>query len=1268
MKVDTYWLTTLLVYGDVVLNNDQNDDIRAEDAPRPFISLTMSEFLLDGAGRYAFPSSAPLAAAFFGDATSDAPILSQGRYTVADMMYRFGIDDGLRFEVDSFLTDVLSDDYLERCFIFPAQKFHLNQDMVFVVDETGAYSIEGMTISAENVVFDFEPGGSFDVDFNKALRQAFDPYGLVPEETGGVDIRFSGPPLDIATYDAAAYEEDSGYAADLTGPGQQALAFTSLQWAMTDLETETGYLGSVNAEFPFTYVTPDGKKIVYGTNGDDVIDQWQHPSGSVIGPEDDGKICLAYQMVGGAGDDRVTGGSLADDIMGGEGDDTLVGGWGNDFLDGGAGTDVLDGGRGTDFIGNNPYVQPVFVDFVAGTSAWGDEPADTFVDVEGAFGTVFSDWFFTGAGAGLAMISGGEGDDVVDVKLTASYDDALVDTDLTVFWGGAGADEIRIDASEGGSANILVVQVDGLTDETFRELDLGALGADLDRFNIVVINPDEEDRIYLDDEPISVTQQSMSIDVFRDLWLTSDADPMQWLYDWDEVLGGGAQVVEDQRFHLGSMSYAGFAGNAAVTVKTSWFGDGIQEVYGTFLSPSYARVGADIAYRSDEPANSIEKEWSWDNRYLDYDSFRWATYETADYVVDTSVHYEGGLSRSYIWTYYRAEDGAIYRDLGADVAIEENVAAFSWLVAGGRIENGRLVSDGSVSLSLDDSEGEGVRGAVFTSASGKDLGGAAGDVVVENFSARDDVVVLGGHAFDPSAPRSGTEIAMTAAGAAIALEDDRVILLRGVDLSEWQAASAQQLFGTASEDEMTSGRSSDVIAPGAGDDRISAGGGEDRIVYTSGDDVILGNISNRGRDTLDLSAYSSAELKFRLAGKHIFIETPDGKIKLDYEARYEIGDKRSNIETLVMADGTLDEAGIRARALSDQISDADDAVTGSHRSDTIAPGPGNDVIRALGGDDLIVYGGGDDVILGNISNKGHDTLDLSGYASADLEFRLDGHDVLIATPDGIIELDYEARYEIGDKRSNIETLVMADGTLDEAGIRAHALSDQISDADDAVTGSHRSDTIAAGPGNDVIRALGGDDLIVYGGGDDVILGNISNRGADTLDLSAYRSDELVFRVSARHDVLIATPDGIIELDYEARYEIGDKRSNIETLVMADGTLDEAGIRARALSDQATAGDDVIEGSNRADILSGGPGDDLLFGHGGADVFVFGPGAGRDIVADFDPARDALHFDSLGTEDISWVPTADGMLLAYGDADAVLLQGIAESDLVHLEFG
>ena len=182
-------------------------------------------------------------------------------------------------------------------------------------------------------------------------------------------------------------------------------------------------------------------------------------------------------------------------------------------------------------------------------------------------------------------------------------------------------------------------------------------------------------------------------------------------------------------------------------------------------------------------------------------------------------------------------------------------------------------------------------------------------------------------------------------------------------------------------------------------------------------------------------------------------------------------------------------------------------------------------------------------------------------------------------------------------------------------------------------------------------------------GDDVISGNQHrNYGFDTLDLSGYTADQVSFRIPNQFDILIDTPDGTIELDYQIRHDLGHERSNIEAIVFADGTLDEAGIRARALTDQSTAGDDTIRGTNYDDVIAGSSGNDIFVGLAGADVFEFSGGSGVDVIGDFDPSEDVLRFDGLTLSDLTISQDNNDTLISSGPDDEVRLAGIDQSEL------
>ncbi|OOY18675.1 hypothetical protein BMI86_20015 [Thioclava sp. DLFJ5-1] len=429
-------------------------------------------------------------------------------------------------------------------------------------------------------------------------------------------------------------------------------------------------------------------------------------------------------------------------------------------------------------------------------------------------------------------------------------------------------------------------------------------------------------------------------------------------------------------------------------------------------------------------------------------------------------------------------------------------------------------------------------------------------------------LVYDGSALDPNSPVSDVTLLQDGADTVISKAGKEDIRLQGVSLLAWQDAVVNDFFGSAESEQIDGGSADSSFVPGAGNDTIIPGSGDDFIMYSGGDDLIEGyQVVNSGADTLYLGGYNLDEIQFSIKDSYdLVVNTPDGSISLEYQLRYETGDERGNIETLILADGSYDAEALKTLSVSTQSSDGDDEITGTQLADTIVGGLGDDTIAARNGDDLIVYSGGDDVVLGyQETNYGTDTLFIGEYTFNEVSFTVDDtFDTLITTPGGTIRLEYQLRHEPGDSRGNIETIVFADGgSLDAGQIKSVSVTGQQSAGDDEIIGTRLNDMIAGGLGNDTIAARFGDDVIFYEGGNDVILGyQERNSGTDTLVLSQYSSDQVSFSRSGNYDTLITTPDGTIRLEYQMRYEVGHERGNIEAIVFSDGVLDAQGIADR----------------------------------------------------------------------------------------------------------
>ena len=94
------------------------------------------------------------------------------------------------------------------------------------------------------------------------------------------------------------------------------------------------------------------------------------------------------------------------------------------------------------------------------------------------------------------------------------------------------------------------------------------------------------------------------------------------------------------------------------------------------------------------------------------------------------------------------------------------------------------------------------------------------------------------------------------------------------------------------------------------------------------------------------------------------------------------------------------------------------------------------------------------------------------------------------------------------------------------------------------------------------------------------------------------------------------------------------------------------------------GDDLLVSGAGFDDLWGGSGNDTLTGGAGADWFVFEPGSGVDTITDFTPGTDNIivmaNMNGAGEPVVS--QNADGTVVDFGGGNAVLLQGVALSEL------
>lgn len=236
-----------------------------------------------------------------------------------------------------------------------------------------------------------------------------------------------------------------------------------------------------------------------------------------------------------------------------------------------------------------------------------------------------------------------------------------------------------------------------------------------------------------------------------------------------------------------------------------------------------------------------------------------------------------------------------------------------------------------------------------------------------------------------------------------------------------------------------------------------------------------------------------------------------------------------------------------------------------------------------------------------------------------------------------------------------------------------------------------SDRIEGGDGTDILVGNGGDDELYGGNGVDQLYGGTGNdllRGGDGSDVYHYYagdgadiveengfldSDSIVFhgfnqgdatftQIRGGSDLLIDFGGGNSVLVRETLN--GSNGDQIEQYVFEDITLSAEDMRALAALEPATAGDDIITGTNFAETLSGGLGDDYLVGRDGSDLYQYAAGDGADTIEDdglFD--TDVLTITGYDSTDASFsrIPFSNNLLIDFGGGDSILIINGAITD-------
>jgi Ca2+-binding RTX toxin-like protein len=389
-----------------------------------------------------------------------------------------------------------------------------------------------------------------------------------------------------------------------------------------------------------------------------------------------------------------------------------------------------------------------------------------------------------------------------------------------------------------------------------------------------------------------------------------------------------------------------------------------------------------------------------------------------------------------------------------------------------------------------------------------------------------------------------------------------------------------------------------------------------------------------------------------------------------------------------------DEVGISGSgspSLDPSVFDIRGVVLAVHRDNTVpvitSDGGGNSAIIVLpeNSSDITTVTATDP----NLAQALHYTI-LSGDDAG--QFTLDSHTGALSfasAPDFEAPTDnnadnvYEVTVCVDDRAGGSDTQAIAVAVTNVAGI-APALSNAAT-----LIGTNEEDVLRALDGGHTLKGLGGNDSLIAGAGDDVLLGGEGDdwmsggAGNDMLDggtgadgMWGAAGDDIYYVDDANDKVYERPGGGVDEVRSSVDYTLGSYAENLTLQGQANGTGNK--------SDNLLIGSDeanVLQGMIGRDRLEGGGGDDILTGGRESDSFVFKPGFGHDVVTDFavsgswsaiGPTHDILEFDSTVFADLDAVfahsaDTADGVLITADSGDTLRLHNVTLAKLqVHPE--
>lgn len=665
-----------------------------------------------------------------------------------------------------------------------------------------------------------------------------------------------------------------------------------------------------------TPITPAIRRVVFGTEGSDVLDGGKNNDRLYGGSGNDtlkGEAGNDY-LEGGGGSDHLYGGRNNDTLRGMADNDHLYGGAGDDLLDGGAGNDVLDGGSGNDILKGGKGHDTYIIDGSAGVDLI-DDPDGGVIKYRGY------------------VLSGGK---AVSGSAQQWRDDHVTYSLV----------------SEGNTQSLIITV--GANTVTVLDWQPGKFGIQLS--DAEETTPVDSDRIIEGDrKPIDFDLQAEGVQTQTDELGNTKSHPDQvdpgrkdTLYDSegsDELYGhGGDDVLNASRG--GNDLLDGGSGN-------DWLLAGKGDdtlIGGTGSDRLHGQAGDDRLYADEQlaeeeafAANNAENGISVRGSLLDGGADR-------DLLVGGRAQdlLLGGKGQDILLG--GAGDDVLYGDSHVSSSSQE------WNVQR-RVEHDEsnnvdtyMVVISEMGTALLDATGE--DGDFLYGGTGDDwIFGQNGQDYLDGGSGND--VLFGGRDSDQLIGGDGDDILVGDDGISPSGQDGDDLLFGGAGNDILSGDGGNDILYGGDDNDVLSGDNSHIDPVLHGDDYLDGGRGNDTLSGNGGNDILYGGEGN------DVLSGDNTDLAPAMHGDDY----------LDGGSGNDILNGNGGDDTLIGGEGNDQLIGDQTGAV---------LPAENHGNDSLDGGAGNDTLLGMGGNDTLIGGDGNDWLSGDDNLRSSDPSSLTG--------------------------------------------------------------------------------------------------------------------------------------------------------------------------------------------------------------------------------------------------------------------------------------------------